>query len=106
MRKRKITKEEKKESQKRKIKFKASYLFILAFSVYFVYTVVDQQLQINKFDSQIKVYKEDIKTKAALIEYYNNQEKNINTDEYIESVARETLGYVKPYEKVFIDTNK
>ena len=29
-----------------------------------------------------------------------------DTDEYIEKVARDTFGYVKPYEKVFIDANK
>jgi len=29
-----------------------------------------------------------------------------NTAEYIEQVAREKLGLVKPYEKIFMDINK
>ncbi len=102
MKKRKKTK----EKTKIKFNFRFSYLFLLAFVIYFIYTVVDQQIQINKYNSQISMYEEDMEAKASLVEYYNNQEKNINSDEYIESVARETLGYVKPYEKVFIDTNK
>ncbi len=52
------------------------------------------------------MYQADINTKKKLIDYYNNQKDNIKTDEYIESVAREVLGYVKPYEKIFIDANR
>ena len=38
--------------------------------------------------------------------YYKSKKTNIETDEYIEEVAREDLGYVKPYEKIFVDANK
>ena len=74
--------------------------------VYFAYIFVNQQTQINKYDSQIKMYSADIKVKKNLTEYYNNQKGSINSDEYIENIARESLGYVKPYEKIFIDANK
>ncbi len=90
----------------KKKKFKLVHLFVVVFGIYFVYTLVGQQIQINKYDSQIQMYTADIKNKTDLIEYYNKQKNNIQTDEYIESVARETLGYVKPYEKIFIDANK
>ncbi len=97
---------EKKNTKKRKKKFNIFNLLVVAFIVYFVYTVYDQQLQINKYDSQIDMYKADIESKNELVEYYASQKSSIESDEYIESVARDTLGYVKPYEKIFVDANK
>lgn len=82
------------------------HVLFICFMVYFTYTFIDQQVQINKYDSQIKMYRADIKAKKDLTEYYNNQKGSTNSDEYIENVARESLGYVKPYEKIFIDVNK
>ena len=79
-----------------------SFIFV----IYFVYTIFEQQIQLNRYDSRIEMYQADINTKKKLIDYYNNQKDNIKTDEYIESVAREVLGYVKPYEKIFIDANR
>ena len=52
------------------------------------------------------MYKSDIENKNKLVSYYNEQKTNIETDQYIEDVARDTLGYVKPYEKIFVDANK
>lgn len=98
---------EKKVEVKRNIKGTKILIFaLIVFSLYFVYTIYDQQLQINKYNSQIEMYNSEIASKKELTEYYKNQSQNIETVEYIEQVARETLGYVKPYEKVFIDTNK
>lgn len=78
----------------------------IIFCSYFVYTMYVQQIQINNYDSQIEMYKSDIKAKNDLVEYFSNQKQNIQSDEYIENVAREKLGYVKPYEKIFIDANR
>ena len=78
----------------------------VAFICYFVYTLVNQQYQINKYDSQIQMYQSEIQNKKKLTNYYGEQNSNVKTDEYMENVAREELGYIKPYEKVFIDANK
>jgi len=74
--------------------------------VYFVTTFVDQQISINKYSSQIEMYKADIANKQALTKYYDEQQDSVETDEYIEQVARDNLGLVKPYEKIFVDVNK
>ncbi|MDF2865618.1 MAG: hypothetical protein K0R72_427 [Clostridia bacterium] len=74
--------------------------------VYFVTTFIDQQISINRYNSQIEMYKADITNKEALSKYYEEQQDNVETDEYIEQVARESLGLVKPYEKIFVDVNK
>lgn len=103
MRKNRVVEDSKKHKKK---KIKMIHIFMLVFSFYFVYTLVDQQIQINKYNSQIEMYRADIKSKTELTDYYNNQKGSIQTDEYIENVARESLGYVKPYEKIFVDANK
>lgn len=78
----------------------------VAFICYFIYTLINQQYQINKYDSQIQMYQSEIQNKNKLTNYYGEQNSNVKTDEYMENVAREELGYIKPYEKVFIDANK
>lgn len=95
-----------KKIKKRSKGFKLLVFTFAVFSVYFFYTLYDQQIQINKYNSQIEMYNSEIASKKELTKYYKEQAKNIESVEYIEQVARETLGYVKPYEKVFIDTNK
>ncbi len=93
-----------KSSNKRRINLFT--VFSILFVSYFVYTVFDQQIQINKYNSQIEMFTNEIEAKELETQYYKNQKENINSVEYIEDVARENLGYVKPYEKIFIDTNK
>lgn len=90
----------------KKKKIRPIMIVLFTFSIYFVYTFIEQQVQINKYDSEIEMYTADIENKRELVNYYNNQKGNTRSDEYIENVARESLGYVKPYEKIFIDANK
>ena len=90
----------------KKKKIRPVMIVLFDFSIYFVYTFIEQQVQINKYDSEIEMYTADIENKRELVNYYNNQKGNTKSDEYIENVARESLGYVKPYEKIFIDANK
>ncbi|MDO4282480.1 MAG: septum formation initiator family protein [Clostridia bacterium] len=82
------------------------HIISFAFCIYFIYTMIDQQTKINNYDSQIEMYEADIEVKNGLLDYYSQQSENIQTDEYIESVARDKLGYVKPYEKIFVDANR
>ena len=98
--------EQKVEVVKKDGKNKIIILCLFIFVIYFIYTFFEQQTQINKYNSQIEVYNNEIKSKKEQIEYYKNQIDSTDSDEYIEQVARDSLGYVKPYEKVFVDTNK
>lgn len=92
--------------RKKRKKIRLFNVVVFAFIVYFVYTICEQQIKINSYNSKIETYKADIDSKTKLASYYDNQKTNIESDEYIEDVARDTLGYVKPYEKIFIDANK
>jgi cell division protein FtsB len=81
-------------------------IFIFVVIVYFVSTFTSQQITINKYKTQIEMYNQDIYAKESLLNYYLENKDNVNTDEYIENIARKNLGLVKPYEKIFIDVNK
>ena len=91
---------------KKKTRVQLSHVVAIAFVMYFSYTFFDQQLKINRYNSQIEMYNKEIEAKQNLVEYYNTQNDNITSDEYIESVARERLGLVKPYETIYVDANK
>ena len=95
-----------KNLKKRKKSLNMVHIFIIGFVMYFSVTFFEQQLKLNKYNSQIDMYTKEIESKQNLVEYYNNKNENIKSDEYIESVAREKLGLVKPYETVYIDSNK
>lgn len=78
---------------KKKGKFKFGYIKIITLLVfiYFTYTVYNQQIQINKYNSQIDMYTSDIQNKTDLINYYKSQKLNINSDDFIELIARKEL---------------
>ena len=93
---------------KNKKKYKVDYLrvLLLVFLVYFSVTMVRQQLEINEYNVKINSIKEDILSAEIEIKELNETKNKVNDSEYIEKIAREELGLVKTYEKVFIDVSK
>ena len=97
---------DKNNKKKRKIKVDYLRVILIVVLVYFSITFVRQQLSINEYNVKIKSVKEDISETKAKIDELKDIETKVDDSEYIEKVAREELGYVKPYEKIFIDVNK
>lgn len=95
----------KKQSKKR---YKVDYLrvILLVALVFFSITFVKQQFQINEYNVQISSIEQDIATAKEKTEQLSLVKDKVNDDEYIEQVARNELGLVKPYEKIFIDVDK
>lgn len=79
---------------------------LVAFFLYCAYVTIDQQKVINSKEMELKNIQEKIKAEEKLNAELKKQKEMINSDEYIEKVAREKLGMVKKNEKVFIDMNK
>lgn len=77
---------------------------ILVFG-YGVYTIFEQQVELNEIkkekESYMALYEEEKMEYEQLLEI----KENINTDSYIEEVAREKLGLVMPYETIFMDAS-
>ena len=92
----------------KKINFKKIYkkLFIIAFAVYVIYTFFMQQQTLNEYIAEEKKYTHQIeeakKEQAELVELKNN----LNSDAYIEQMAREKLDMYLPNERVYIDIGK
>ena len=81
-------------------------VLILIFIIYFIYTIISQQKTLNAYaqekesvNNQIDVAEE---TQAELME----MKENINSNEYIEQIAREKLEMYYPNERVYIDIEK
>ena len=72
---------------------------------YGIYTVIEQQIELDEIDkekqSYMALYEEEEMKHEQLLEV----KENINSDSYIEEVAREKLGLVMPYETIFMDAS-
>ena len=81
-------------------------IVIISFAVIFFFIAVylmglTNQLLQGEDELEEELLEERLKTEELQRKY----ESDID-NEYIEDVARESLGYVKPYEKIFVDANK
>ena len=77
----------------------------IVIGVYVMFTFVNQQKTLNAYKASQKYYEEEIETKLAYQETLKETKSNINSEEYIEEVAREKLDMYLPNEKVYIDKN-
>ena len=91
-----------------KVKSKKSLLFKIAVSVFFIYVaflVIQLQVDIIIKKQQLN----EVQAKCAQQEQVNEEYRRIlaasDTDEYLERMAREKLGYVYPDERVFFDVS-
>ena len=81
-------------------------IFLIGICVYFVSVFCVQQFKINAYTVQEQYYNTTIAgINNEKLEYETLASKSDST-EYIEKVARDKLGLVKPYEKIFIDVNR
>lgn len=94
-----------KSSKKKKKKNFIIYIALIAFSVYAVVTLVNQQIQINQkkaeYDELVdSSYVWDVKIKE-ISEVYNSDDKD--NAKYIEKFAREEFDYANKDERIFIN---
>lgn len=99
---------EKKRQRKRnglKKKMLSRLLYVGAIILFIVQGVCQQPIidankaQIAKLEQEIEYEKQ----RAKEVDFWAQR---VDTDEYIEKVARTKLGYVKSNEKIFIDASK
>ncbi len=81
-------------------------IIALVLSIYFVYLCVGQQSQLNEIGSEA----EAVRVKLTQVQELNaalKEERNaLNDRRYVEKLAREELGLVKPGEVPYIMTEK
>ena len=81
-------------------------VLVIAFIIYFIYTIISQQRTLNSYAQEKEQYNEQIETAQEEQEELQNMKDNINSNEYIEEIAREKLGMYYPNERVYIDIEK
>lgn len=80
-------------------------LAITSIFTYGAYTIADQQAKLNDIASEKEKYMALFEEEEMRYEQLLDVKANINSDSYIEEVAREKLGLVMPYEIIFVDAS-
>ena len=78
---------------------------LVAVVMYSLVTFAKQETQFKKYDNDLQMYNNLIDEENLKHEQLSETKNRISTDEYIEEVARDRLGLVKPNEIVFIDAS-
>lgn len=92
----------KKQNKNKSIYRLLGIIFVVAFSFMFIKGVLNQP-QITKNEATIAELKEKIEYEKKRTEEVEELKTKVDTDEYIEKVAREKLGMIKRDEIVFVD---
>lgn len=87
-----------------KIFLRRSLLCVLV--LYMCYLFLAQQFDFARLGKETDVLDSKISEAQETHEALTREMENAETPEYIERVARDKLGYMKPDEKVFIDQKK
>jgi len=80
-------------------------LILIAFVIYFSFIIIEQQKIINTKQLALENVENNIRKEELVKQDLEKQKEMLDSEEYIEKVAREKLGLVKPGEKIFIDVN-
>ena len=79
---------------------------VLMFVIYIIYTIIAQQKTLNSYAKEKEKCYDNIETAQEEQNNLKEMKENMNSDEYIEQVAREKLGMYYPNERVYIDIEK
>ena len=82
-----------------------NFLVILFLMFYSVFTFIKQEIEIKKYEKEKQVYLEQIALAKEKNVEYRKYSEYVNTEEYIERIAREKLGMLLPEEKKYIEYN-
>ena len=89
------------------IKFQKIFkLIVIVLVIYSIYNFINQQAKISEYDHEIKMYQDQIATLNEQKTDLETTKANINSQEYIENMARENLDMYRPNERVYIDVSR
>lgn len=87
-------------------KFRYATLIWAALAVWAVYIFITQQISLHEQNAEISEINKNIKIEQKKNEELTETLDTVDSDEYVEKVARENLGYTMPNEQVFVDSTK
>lgn len=86
-----------------KKKLRINRFVIIGIILYFLYVCITQQQSMDSYDREAEQYRAEIVAAQKENEKLQNVKDNVDSEEYIEDVAREKLGMYLPNERVYID---
>ena len=81
-------------------------IIILIVLSYFIYVLIKQQTTLNSYQTEQDYVSSQIQDQQEYKNELADMEANINSDEYIEQIARDKLDMYLPNERVYDDANK
>lgn len=94
------------KTKEKKRRFKIRHLLIVILAVFLIITLGKQQVKINEIKRKQAIVERDIQEALQQQQKLKEQIELLNTDEYIEKIAREELGLVKPGEIIYKISSK
>lgn len=73
---------------------------------YFIYIIIKQQTTLNSYKTEQDYVSSQIQEQQEYKNELADMKANINSDEYIEQIARDKLDMYLPNERVYVDANK
>lgn len=86
-----------------KKRLRISRFVLVGIILYFIYVCINQQQAMDLYDKEAENYKNEIVAAQKENEKLQHIRDNVNSEEYIEEVARQKLGMYLPNERVYID---
>ncbi|MBA1334617.1 MAG: Cell division protein DivIC (FtsB), stabilizes FtsL against RasP cleavage [Firmicutes bacterium] len=87
-------------------KIRVRHILLVVLALYIGYTLVYQHIAIRQARSDEAVVREQIRKLEEENERIRAQIEMMQSDQYIEKLAREKLGLIKPGEVMFVDVNR
>lgn len=92
--------------KRKKKRFKLSYMIICFLLLYITLTFWNQRNLMQELQAKKNYNMLEIQTLEKEIENLNKEIESSDTLQFVEKVARDDLGMVKPREIIYIDKNK
>ncbi|MBE5821191.1 MAG: septum formation initiator family protein [Clostridiales bacterium] len=83
----------------------SKWLLIIAV-VYVAYIFISQQVTLGKYSTEAAYYKQMKQNEQERNTTLLEQKENVNSDKFIEKMAREELGLVMPNETIYVDSTR
>lgn len=78
-------------------------ILILIIAIYAIFTLVNQQKTLNQYSKNSEELTVQINEQKTYNEELAKQKENVNSEEFIEQMAREKLDMYYPNERVYVD---
>ena len=81
-------------------------IIILIVLSYFIYVIMKQRTTLNSYKTEQDYVSAQIQEQQEYKNELADMKANINSDEFIEQIARDKLDMYLPNERVYVDANK